>query len=232
MRLAFIAAPLAAVALAACNQQTAETPEPAPEEQATPIEAPSGEYTLDKTHASLTLRANHFGLSNYTLRFTNLDGTLTFNAEDPTQSTLVASARTDSVETDYVGDRDFDAELQNSEWFDAANHPEITFRSTSIERTGPNTGRMTGDLTIRGQTHPAMFDIVYNRSYARHPLGPAISMIGFSAQGIVQRSQYGMNVLLPQGGGPGVADQVNVVIEAEFTRPVDTASDAAPPANP
>lgn len=229
----------AAFALAACSQPAEQPAPPAAEAEAQiPIDVPSGEYALDKNHASLTLRANHFGLSHYTLRFTNLDATLNFNAEDPAQSTLAARAQANSVRTDFptTGGRDFDAELQNSQWFDAATYPEITFTSTSVERTGPNTGRMTGDLTIRGQTHPATFDVTYNKSYAQHPMGGPVSLIGFSARGTVQRSQYGLNVLLPAGAtGVGVSDEVDVIIEAEFTRPAGndnppTADDPAQPA--
>ena len=236
MKVQLIAAPFVlAVALTACTPPAQEAPPPA-QEAAIAIDAPSGDYTLDKNHSSLTLRADHFGLSHYTLRFTNLDGTLTFNAEDPALSTVTATAQTNSVQTDYPGtDRDFNAELQNSQWFDAATYPAITFSSTSVERTGPNTGRLTGDLAIRGQTHPVTFDVTYNSSYARHPMGPQISLIGFSAHAVVRRSQYGLNVLLPATGTDvGVADEVDVNIEAEFTRPVQTSTmqPAAEPAQP
>jgi polyisoprenoid-binding protein YceI len=207
---------------AACGAPPAPEARSEPAQQAIPIEAPSGEYALDKNHASLVLRANHFGLSHYTLRFTDLDATLNFNAEDPAQSTLVATARANSIETEFPGDGNFNGELQNSEWFDATAHPVIRFTSTNIERTGPNTGRITGDLEIRGQTHPATFDITYNRSYAQHPMGAPRALIGFSARGAVLRSQYGMNVLQPPAGTDiGVSDAVDVIVEAEFTRPLE-----------
>ena len=233
MRSALLAA-AAAFALAACTQAANEAPAPAPEPAAIAVEAPSGEYTLDNTHASLTIRANHLGLSHYTLRFTDLDATLNFNAEAPEQSTLVATAQVNSLETDFPGEQNFDAELQNSDWLDGANHPEISFRSTSVERTGPNTGRMTGDLTMKGQTHPATFDITYNGSYAQHPFGRPFALIGFSARGTVSRSQFGVSALVPAAGTSlGISDEVEVIIEAEFTSPVapPAAPEAAAPAN-
>lgn len=221
----------AALTLAACTQAANEAPPPAPEPTAIAIEAPTGEYALDRTHASLTIRANHLGLSQYTLRFTDLDATLNFNAEAPEQSTLTATAKVNSLETDFPGEQNFDAELQNSDWLDGANHPEITFRSTSIERTGPNTGRMTGDLTMKGQTHPATFDITYNASYAQHPFGRPLSLIGFSARGTVSRSQFGVSALVPAAGtSMGISDAVEVIIEAEFTRPVEAPAAPAEPA--
>lgn len=221
----------AALALAACSQPAEEAPPPA---APVTIEAPSGAYTLDQNHTTLTARALHFGLANYQLRFNRLSGTLNFNKEDPTQSTIEVTVDTTSLDTPFQGDRDFDAELQNSEWVDSSSHPTATFRSTSVETTGPSTGRVTGDLTIRGVTHPATFDVTYNSSWTQHPMGPPVSGIGFSARGTILRSQYGMNVLQAQAGAPnsGVSDQVELVIEAEFNRPIENAQAPITPAEP
>lgn len=221
MRLSVLA--FAAFALAACNQPAEQAPAGLPEPVA--VEAPSGHYTLDKNHSSVVVRATHFGLSQYTLRLTGLDAALEFNAEDPTQSTVTASVAADSVRTEYPGQRSFDDELENSDWLDAAIYPVITFRSTSVELTGPNTGRMTGDLSIRGVTHPARFDVTFNGGYRQHPMGAPMALLGFSARGEFKRSDYGMRVLLPtEGSNIGVSDAVQVMIEAEFTQPAAPAS--------
>jgi polyisoprenoid-binding protein YceI len=215
-------AALAALALTACSQPATKAPDapPAP----VTVEAPSGEYALDANHTTVTVRAQHFGLAHYQLRFNRVSGSLNFNAENPTQSTVEVTVDTTSLDTPYTGDRDFDAELQNSEWLDSTGSPTATFRSTSVESTGPNTARVTGDLTIRGQTHPATLDVTYNGSFRQHPMGMPTSGIGFSARGTIQRSQYGLNVLQPTAGGNnGVSDQVELVIEAEFNRPLEQA---------
>lgn len=231
MKIWTLAAAAAAVAVAACSQPTPTVDEPAP--QAIPINVATGAYTLDPHHTTVTARARHFGLSNYALRFNGVTGTLNFNAEDPTQSSIEASVAINTLDTPYTGERDFDAELQNSEWLDALTFPVATFRSTSAERTGPNTGRLTGDLTIRGVTQPVTFDVTYNASHATHPMGFPISQIGFSARTTILRSQFGFNTVLPErapGAGDGVSDEVELIIEAEFTRPVD--SNATMPAEP
>ena len=226
-----VAAAAAAFGLAACSQP-AETPPPAPAQEVV-VEAPSGEYTVDVNHTTITARALHFGLSFYQLRFNGVTGTLNFNAEDPSASTVAFTVDTRTLDTPYSGDRDFDEELQNSEWLDSAGHPTATFTSTSVESTSPNTARVTGDLTIRGVTHPATFDVTYNSSWAQHPMGFPTAGIGFSARGTISRSQYGLNVLQPQAGAPnsGVADNVELVIEAEFNRP-NAAGDLPAPATP
>jgi len=221
----------AALTLAACSQP-APTPTETPVE-AIPVSAPSGTYTLDPHHTTVTVRAKHFGLSNYALRLNGVTGTLNFNADDPAQSTIEATVATTTLDTPYSGDRDFDAELQNSEWLDSAQFPTATFRSTAVERTGPNTARVTGDLTIRGVTHPITLDATYNASHASHPMGFPGALIGFSATGTFQRSQYGLNVLQPSepGASDGVANDVELIIEAEFTRPVDAGA-TPPPSQP
>jgi polyisoprenoid-binding protein YceI len=216
----------AAVALAACSQP-AETP-PAPDAATVEVNAPSGEYALDPNHSTVTVRAQRFGLARYTLRFNRLSGTLNFNAENPAQSTVQASVDITSLDTPYGGDRNFDAELQNSSWLNAAEFATATFSSTGIEQTGPSTARVTGNLTLRGQTHPVTFDVTYLGSHSPHPAGMQISSIGFSARTSIQRSQFGVNELMAsRGSNDGVSDEVEIVIEAEFTRPIENVP--APP---
>lgn len=219
MRLLLAAA--AAMTLAACNQP-AETPATT---EAPPVEvnAPSGEYAIDPHHTTVSVRAQHFGLAHYTLRFNNISGTLNFNAENPAQSTITATVDVASLDTPYSGNRDFDAELQNSSWLDSASFATATFTSTGVEQTGPNTARVTGDLTIKGQTHPATFDVTYDGSHSPHPMGMQVSSIGFSARTTIQRSQFGVNELIPRAGNDGVSDAVEIIIEAEFQRPIESA---------
>jgi polyisoprenoid-binding protein YceI len=217
----FVLAAAAALTLAACNQP-AETPATT---EAPPVEvnAPTGEYTLDPHHTTVNIRAQHFGLAYYTLRFNTVSGTLNFNAENPAQSTITATVDVTSLDTPYSGNRDFDAELQNSSWLDSSSFATATFTSTGVEQTGTNTARVTGDLTIKGQTHPVTFDVTYDGSHSPHPMGMQVSSIGFSARANIQRSQFGINELMPSAGNDGVADQVEIVIEAEFQRPIESA---------
>jgi polyisoprenoid-binding protein YceI len=217
----FVLAAAAALTLAACNQpaETPATTETPPVE----VNAPTGEYALDPHHTTVTIRAQHFGLAHYTLRFNKVAGTLNFNAETPAQSTVTATIDVTSLDTPYSGNRDFDAELQNSSWLDSASFANATFTSTGVEQTGPNTARVTGDLTLRGQTHPVTFDVTYGGSHSPHPMGMQVSSIGFSARATIQRSQFGINELIPRAGNDGVSDEVEILIEAEFQRPIETA---------
>jgi polyisoprenoid-binding protein YceI len=223
---------LAAIAaLAACSepQQKADEP-PAP----VTVNVPSGEYALDQHHSTMLVRVPHFGLAHYQFRFNALSGALNFNAEHPAQSSVTVTVDTTTLDTPYSGQTDFDAELQNSQWLDAATHPTAVFRSTAIEQTGPNTARVTGDLTIKGVTHPATFDVIYNGSWRQHPAGVPISGIGFSARGTIDRVAYGMGFGAPPAAEPqnGVGTQIEILLEAEFNRPVENAPVPAPEGEP
>jgi polyisoprenoid-binding protein YceI len=225
----FIAA-FALGALAACSQP-APAPQ-APAEQPIQIEAPSGQYTLDPNHSTVTVSARRFGLADYVLRFNAVSGALNFNADDPAQSSVEASVDITSLDTPYAGERDFDAELQNSAWLDSITYPTATFRSTSVERTGPNSARVTGDLTLRGVTKPITLDVDYNASHRRHPAGAPQALIGFSARGAIARADFGIaSMRETPGAHDGIADQVQLRIEAFFIRPIDNAG-ARMPAEP
>jgi polyisoprenoid-binding protein YceI len=182
---------------------------------------PAGIYRLDPTHASLVFRVNHLGMSNYTAGFGAFDAELELDPADPASSRVTATIDPRSLQLPNPPEG-FLATLLGREWFDAAAFPEITFASTAIEVTSPNTARVTGDLTLHGVTLPVLLDATFNGGYAGHPMDPAGSRIGFSAQGSLERSAFSMGLGVPAPGTTlGVGDMVAFTIEAEFTRPKD-----------
>ncbi|MDX1974075.1 MAG: YceI family protein [Rickettsiales bacterium] len=197
-----LAASLACLPILACAQTPAN-------------EMPAGDYQLDKTHASLTWKVSHMGLSNYTARFTRMDATLNFDPKDPTKSKLVATVDPTSVRTDYpnADKKDFDAELAKGEtWFNAGKFPEIKFVSTSIDKTGEKTGKVHGNLTFLGVTKPLTLDVTFNGAYAQKPMVNTPG-IGFSATAKLKRSDWGFSTYIPTLG-----DEVTLLIEVEFDK--------------
>jgi polyisoprenoid-binding protein YceI len=190
---------------------------------------PAGSYTLDRNHASLIFRINHLGFSHYTARFTRFDARLEFDPAHPGASSVAATIDPSSIETDNPDPTlDFDHQLQNQDWLNTAEFPEMTFRSTGLELTGPNTARMTGELDLHGVTRPVTLAVTFNGGYASHPLDPFGARIGFSAHGSLRRSEFGIAEGLPPPGSDfGVGDEVEILIEAEFTRPSEAAAPAS-----
>lgn len=185
-----------------------------PATDAVAVAAPSGSYALDKNHASLIWKIWHVGMSHYAARFDDFDVDLNFNAEDPTQSTLHVVVDPASIDLDYEGDKDFKAELlEDPRFFRVAEFPTIEFNSTSMAITGENTGTVTGDLTFMGVTKPVTLDIRVNAALAEHPFTHR-GALGFSATGVIKRSDFGMDF-----GAPNIlSDEVELQIEAEFNQ--------------
>ncbi len=176
-------------------------------------DAPAGTYTIDPTHASLTWKVSHMGLSNYTARFTKLDATLKFDPAKPETSTLTATVDPASIKTDYpfVEKENFDKVLfESAKWFNGNINKTITFKSTAVKMTGAKTADVTGDLTLLGVTKPVTLKVAFNGGMASHPMAkkPAI---GFSATGTLKRSEFGMTNALPF-----IGDDVTLLIETEL----------------
>jgi polyisoprenoid-binding protein YceI len=174
-----------------------------------PARLPAGEWALDAEHASATWRVRHLGLSWYTARFDRLEASLSFDPARPEAAVLTATIEAGSVST---GDPDFDETLRSAAWFDAQRHPQILFRSTRIEVTGETTGRVHGELTLKGVTRPAVLETefyggVFNLLEGRRAMG-------FGADLVIDRTDFGVG-RLPPGF---IGDEVRVRIEAEFLR--------------
>jgi polyisoprenoid-binding protein YceI len=215
------AVPLIALALAACSQPATKPADkasaPAEAAKAEPITAPAGEYRIDPDHTSINFRVSHLGFSKYTARFTDFTGKLAFDPANPAAQSVEATIDARSVQTNYKGPpkEDFDTVVE-TQFLHADQHPQITFRSTRVETTGPRSARVTGDLTLNGVTRPVTLETSFNGGYAPNAMDGA--RIGFSARGTFRRSDFGITYGLPAPGtNMGVFDEVEVIIETELT---------------
>lgn len=209
---------LLASALVALNISAEEKHE-VPQESTAPV--PAGDYTLDRAHSSLLFRVDHMGFSHFTARFKHFEAQLRFDPKNLTASQLNVTIDSKSLETDFPDPKtiDFNAQLQGEQWLNAAKYPQMTYRSTKIESTGPKSVRITGNLTLRGITKPVVLNATYNGGYAGNSMDPH-ARIGFSARGTLKRSDFGISFGIPAPGSHmGVGDQVEVIIECEFSGP-------------
>ena len=217
----------AALALAACQK-----PAEAPRQEATaastapapvagepvlaplPTPAPAGAYELDPSHTSLTFSLSHLGFSHYTARFTKVSGKLAFDPANPAGMSIEATVDPTSLELN-APPKGFHEEITGKAYLDAGAFPAITFKSTKVEPTGPNTANVTGDFTLHGVTRPVVLAVTFIGGWAANAYDGA--RIGFSAKGAFKRSDFGIGSGVPAPGtNMGVGDQINVVIETEF----------------
>ena len=179
----------------------------------------AGTYTLDLGHSRLLFKVSHLGFSTYIAPFTDMTATLQFDPANPAAMSVQAVVKTASVETHYPDPAiDFNAVITGPEFLDAAQFPEITFVSTAVTPTGPETATVTGDLTLHGVTKPLTLEVTYNGGWGAMQLDPAGARVGFSAKGSLNRSDFGVAFGIPAPGTEmGVSDKVEIELEAEFT---------------
>ncbi|MGN0858147.1 MAG: YceI family protein [Stenotrophomonas sp.] len=214
---------LAAV-LAACSQ-----PAPAPADSTTPatteaapevaaIAVASGTYKLDPTHTDVLAQWNHMGFSNPTAHFGNVDGTLVYNADDVTQSSVEVTLPLSGLNSFTAK---FDEHLRSADFFEAAKFPVATFKSTKVEAAGTNKLTVTGELTIKDQTKPVVLDVTVNGA-GEHPM-MKVPAVGFDATTTIKRTDFGVGAY-----APNVSDEVTLRITTEATQaPAQAAGETA-----
>ena len=152
-------------------------------------------YAIDKTHTDVIFAAKHMMVTTVRGKFGAVDGTLQLDLEDPTASSGSFTVQAASLTT---GVEQRDGHLRSADFFDVESYPEITFVTTKVQAKGDDYA-VTGDLTIRGATHQATFDV--------ESLGTFRSMAGadragFHATTKINREDWGLtwNVGLEAGG--------------------------------
>jgi polyisoprenoid-binding protein YceI len=229
MKQAIAAGALVALALAGCSQKPAggtasnttpakaaasPTGEPVVPGPPGKTQAPAGTYALDPAHSSLVFRLSHLGFSKYTGGFSKLDGTLNFDPAHPEAIKVDVKIDPKSL-TQPAPPAGFRDTLLGKEWLDAGKYPEITFRSTGVQVTGPNTAKVTGDFTLHGVTKPVTLDATFNGGYPPNAFDGA--RVGFSGKTTIRRSDFGIAYGIPApGSNMGVGDNIDVLIETEW----------------
>jgi polyisoprenoid-binding protein YceI len=187
-----------------------------------PSKTPAGTYRLSGPHAALFVRVPHNGGVSYSLfRFNKVSGTLDWNPTDLTKSKVNLTVDVKSLATNVPN---FAEELTGDQYLKTSQFPTATFVTTSAVRTGPQTGKMTGDRTFMGVTKPVTFDVTYvggNQSAA------ALMNLGFTAVGKIKRSDFGFTTAL----GP-IGDEVTLTMDTEFAMPRPRPPLAGAPAAP
>jgi polyisoprenoid-binding protein YceI len=168
----------------------------------------SGNYTVEPAHTRVLFAVSHMGFTTWYGDVSGASGTLDFNAKAPTHSKLSITLPTGSISTTNPK---LDGELKSPTWLDAAKYPTITFNATSITRTGHDTGRIKGELTLHGVTQPVTLDAHFNGG-GINPLDKAYT-IGFDGTTTIQRSAFGIKTYVPL-----IGDTVTVTISSAFER--------------
>lgn len=154
------------------------------------IAAPQS-YTFDMGHSRIFFDINHRGFSTMLGRFSDFGGTFSFDAENPSASSLDITIDPASIDMFHAGLNDH---MKTADFFDVAEHPQMRFVSERVEPVGEDRFKVHGRFTMLGQTHPLSFDVSLNQTGQTRDGAP---MAGFTATGTLDRTRYGMNYAAP-----------------------------------
>lgn len=168
-------------------------------------------WNSDLSHSRVDFSVSHLVIAEVTGRFTQFEVTLQQEKEDFSDSKLEATIKTASINTDSEGR---DKHLRSDDFLNAEKFPDITFKSTSFVKTGKDTYKVTGDLTIRDVTKTVVLDTKYNGSVT-DPRGNVKS--AFKATSSVNRFDYGVkwNKAI-ETGGLVAGDTVTITLLVEL----------------
>ena len=171
-------------------------------------------YKIDEDHFSLTFEVNHLGYASVIGLFLEAEGQFEYDAEARDVPSGKVVVQSDSV---FSNHEKRDEHLRKDDFLHSSKYPEITFEVTDFEATGENTGKLTGDLTMLGETHSVTLDVTLNKA-AEYPIGHEEYTLGLSASTTIQRSNWGMTYALDP---MLVGDDVHLRFEFEAIRDGD-----------
>jgi polyisoprenoid-binding protein YceI len=167
------------------------------------------EYAIDPVHSMVQFRVKHLGVS-YTLgRFNNPTGKMHIDEANPKKSSIEVSVKVADVDTN---DAKRDAHIKGPDFFNGKMFPKITFKSTSVKKTGDTEFEVTGDMTLHGVTKTITVK-AEKVGAGKDPWGGYRT--GYYLKLTLKRSDYKMNFMQ---GPSGIGDEIRLEISIEGIR--------------
>jgi polyisoprenoid-binding protein YceI len=174
---------------------------------------PSGEFKIDPAHSIVGFTIRHLEISWVEGRFKDFTGTIRYDASDVTKSSVEFVAKIESIDTGVAGR---DQHLKAADFFEVAKFPEMSFKSTRVERKGKGYV-LTGDLTIKGVTKPVSIPFTIAGAI-KDPWGN--TRIGIDGQTTIDRTEFGITWNRPlENGGVNIGTEVAIELKLEALQP-------------
>ncbi|MEM1343493.1 MAG: YceI family protein [Pseudomonadota bacterium] len=165
-------------------------------------------YVLDKSHAVISFTVDHLGFSSTKGVFQEFDAEISFDPEAVEDSSVRFVIQAASVNTFWPAR---DKHIRDADFLHVEEYPEIVFVSTKITPAGGETAKIEGDLTIRGETRPMVFEATLNK-IGPSPFDPSKTIAGFDITGVIDRTDFGINY-----AAPAVGTEIPVTISLEMS---------------
>lgn len=171
-------------------------------------------YQIDSSHSTASFSIKHMMIAKVHGGFGKMTGKLVFDPGKPEASSVDVMIEAASI---YTREPQRDAHLKSVDFFDVANYPEITFKSTRFTKDGEEEFKITGNLTIHGVTLPVTLEVDGFSDEVKDPWGNV--KMAASGKTKIKRKDFGLtwNAAL-EAGGLLVGDDVNITLDVQFVR--------------
>ncbi len=180
-----------------------------------------GTWQLDPYHTQVEFSAKHLGMMTVRGHFAEVSATGDIHPDRPEASSVQATISTASIRTNHeVRDND----LRSSNFLDVENYPVMTFASTGIEAAGEDQYKVTGELTVKGTTHPVTLDL---RRYGEFNDPMMGHRIAYGATTQINRKDFGLSFSMVLDGRFVVSEEIQISIEGELVEQQEEATTEA-----
>jgi polyisoprenoid-binding protein YceI len=178
-------------------------------------------WSLDNGHSEVHFKVKHLVISTVTGTFGKYSADVETDGDDFSTAKIHFSADVNSIST---GVEQRDGHLKSADFFDAANHPTVDFVSTGVTKTGDNTYKVSGNLTMRGTTKPVDLNVEFG-GMMKDFYGNIKA--GFEVSGAIKRKEFGLHWdAVTEAGGVVVSDEVKLVANVQFAKVVPAEANA------
>ncbi len=220
VRNALMTAALAALCATAFAMSNLATPASSAQQQqqakatkATFVPITGGEYRIDPAHSTIGFAIRHYEINWVSGRFKDFSGTIRYDEQDVTKSSVEFTAKVESIDTGVAAR---DNHLRNADFFEVAKYPELSFKSTRVERKGKNGYVLHGDFTMKGVTKQIAIPFTVAGAI-KDPRGN--TRFGISAQTKIDRRDYGITWgKALEGGGLDLGNEVSIDLQLEAVK--------------
>jgi polyisoprenoid-binding protein YceI len=179
-----------------------------------------GAWQLDPYHTQVEFSAKHLGMMTVRGHFADVSTTGDIHPEHPETSSVEVIIQTASIKTNHEG-RDND--LRSSNFLGDEEFATITFKSTGVEPAGADKYSLTGDLTIKGITHPVTLEVTKYGEFNDPMMGHRIA---YGATTQINRKDFGLSFHMVLDGRLVVSEQIQITIEGELVEQQEPAEAA------
>jgi polyisoprenoid-binding protein YceI len=175
---------------------------------------PGGDYKIDPAHSIIGFAIRHLEINWVEGRFKDFTGTIHYDEKDVTKSSVEFTAKVESIDTGVAAR---DKHLRTADFFEVEKFPEMSFKSTSVERKGKNNYVLHGDLTLKGVTKPVALPFTITGAIKD---SGGNTRFGINAQTKINRRDYGFTWgKAMENGGFDIGNEVTIELQLEALKP-------------